>query len=167
MYYMTFTSYAPEGAVALREGDKGVILDELISLESGTGTGTDEFGRKYKQHWFALASYDNNTGAWTYFGKNSTTEKYIGWTYVVAWYDKDQAGNWTKGHIKYIPGGFGKTVCTETPKGKVIETVTENSGVISIYDERWEARADHEIPVDSKVEIVKNESLVMFVKEID
>lgn len=50
---------------------------------------------------------------------------------------------------------------------KVIETVTENSGVISIYDERWEARADHEIPVDSKVEIVKNESLVMFVKEID
>lgn len=50
---------------------------------------------------------------------------------------------------------------------KVIETVTENSGVISIYDERWEARADHEIPVDSKVEIIKNESLVMFVKEID
>lgn len=50
---------------------------------------------------------------------------------------------------------------------KVVETVTENSGVISIYDERWEARADHEIPVDSKVEIIKNESLVMFVKEID
>lgn len=50
---------------------------------------------------------------------------------------------------------------------KVIETVTENSGVISIYDERWEARADHEIPIDSKVEIIKNESLVMFVKEID
>ena len=50
---------------------------------------------------------------------------------------------------------------------KVIETVTENSGVISIYDERWEARADHEIPVDSKVEIIKNESLVMYVKEID
>jgi len=50
---------------------------------------------------------------------------------------------------------------------KVIETVTENSGVISIYDERWEARADHEIPVNSKVEIIKNESLVMFVKEID
>ena len=50
---------------------------------------------------------------------------------------------------------------------KVIETVTENSGVISIYDERWEARADHEIPVDSKVEIIKNESLVMFVKEIE
>lgn len=89
MYYMTFITYAPEGAVALREGDKGVILDELISLENGTGCGVDKFGRKYKKHWFALASYDNNTGSWTYFGKNSTIEKYIGWTYVVAWYDKD------------------------------------------------------------------------------
>ena len=50
---------------------------------------------------------------------------------------------------------------------KVIETVTENNGVISIYDERWEARADHEIPAGKKVEIIKNESLVMFVKEIE
>ena len=89
MYYMTFITYAPEGAVALREGDKGVILDELISLENGTGCGIDKFGRKYKKHWFALASYDNNTGSWTYFGKTSTAQKYIGWTYVVAWYDKD------------------------------------------------------------------------------
>ena len=89
MYYMTFITYAPEGAVALREGDKGVILDELISLENGTGCGIDKFGRKYKKHWFALASYDNNTSSWTYFGKTSTVNKYIGWTYVVAWYDKD------------------------------------------------------------------------------
>jgi hypothetical protein len=89
MYYMTFTSYAPEGAVALREGDKGVILDELIPLEGGSGTGVDEFGRKYKNHWFALASYDETTDTWTYFGKNSTIEKYLGWTYVVAWYDEN------------------------------------------------------------------------------
>lgn len=59
-------------------------------------------------------------------------------------------------NAKYI----GKTA-------KVIEIITENSGVISIYDERWEARADHEIPVDSKVEIIKNESLIMYVKEIN
>ena len=89
MYYMTFITYAPEGAVAMREGDRGAILDELIPLEGGSGCGVDKFGRKYKKHWFALASYDNNTGAWTYFGKTSTIEKYIGWTYVVAWYDKD------------------------------------------------------------------------------
>lgn len=48
---------------------------------------------------------------------------------------------------------------------KVIETVTPNSGVISIYDERWEARSDHEIPQGSEVIIEKNESLVMYVKE--
>lgn len=50
-------------------------------------------------------------------------------------------------------------------KAKVVETVTENSGVISLYDERWEARADHEIPVGSEVEIEKNDSLIMYVKE--
>lgn len=51
-------------------------------------------------------------------------------------------------------------------KAKVIETVTENSGVISLYDERWEARADHEIPVGCDVVIEKNDSLIMYVKEI-
>lgn len=89
MYYMTFITYAPEGAVALREGDRGVILDEVISLEGGSGTGVDKFGRKFKKHWFALASYDETSDTWNYFGKTSTTSKYIGWTYVVAWYDEN------------------------------------------------------------------------------
>jgi hypothetical protein len=89
MYYMTFITYAPEGAVYLREGDKGTILDEVISLDGGTGCGIDEYGRKYKKHWFALASYDEVTDTWTYFGKNSSVVKYIGWTYVVAWYDEN------------------------------------------------------------------------------
>lgn len=48
---------------------------------------------------------------------------------------------------------------------KVIETITPNSGVISIYDERWEARSDHEIQAGAEVIIEKNESLVMYVKE--
>lgn len=48
---------------------------------------------------------------------------------------------------------------------KVVETVTPNSGVISIYDERWQARCESEIPVGTEVIIVKNESLIMFVKE--
>ena len=51
---------------------------------------------------------------------------------------------------------------------KVIETVTANSGVITIYDERWEARSSDgaEIPRDSIVTIVKHESLVMEVKPV-
>ncbi len=49
---------------------------------------------------------------------------------------------------------------------KVVETVTANSGVISIYDERWQARCEGEIPVGAEVIIEKNESLIMFVKEV-
>ena len=84
MYYMTFNAYAPEGAVACREGDKGEIIDEIIELKN-----VDKYGRKYKPHWFALALYDETSKAWTYFGKNSNIAKYIGWTYVVEWLDKD------------------------------------------------------------------------------
>ena len=51
-------------------------------------------------------------------------------------------------------------------RAKVVETVTPNSGVVSLYDERWEARADHEIPEGSDVEIERNESLILYVKEI-
>ena len=49
---------------------------------------------------------------------------------------------------------------------KVVETVTPDKGVISIYDERWEARSEAEIPVGASVEIVKNDSLIMYVKEL-
>lgn len=48
---------------------------------------------------------------------------------------------------------------------KVIDTITPEKGAISIYDERWEARADHEIPTGKEVIIERNESLVMYVKE--
>ena len=49
---------------------------------------------------------------------------------------------------------------------KVIEEVTSYSGVISIYDERWNARSINNeiIPIGSIVEIIKHESLIMGVK---
>lgn len=87
MYYMGFKAYAPENAVGFKEGDQGVIKDEYFDF-SGDFAGTDEFGRNYSICWLALASYDEASDTWTYFGKNSTTEKYIGWTYVVEWYDE-------------------------------------------------------------------------------
>lgn len=49
---------------------------------------------------------------------------------------------------------------------KVVETVNKTSGVISIYDERWQARSEDEISVGSEVIIENNDSLIMFVKEI-
>lgn len=85
MYYMTFTTYAPDEAVTFREGDRGVIVDEVLNFETTAGTGIDKYGRKYKNHWFALASYNEASDTWTYFGKNSTVDKYIGWDYVVEW----------------------------------------------------------------------------------
>ena len=89
MYYMTFTTYAPEGAAYMKEGDRGEIVDEIIYFDGTHGTGTDKYGRKFKHHWFALAMYDEATDTWTYFGKNSNIAKYIGWTYVVEWYNAD------------------------------------------------------------------------------
>ena len=48
---------------------------------------TDEYGRKYQPTWLALAKYDEETGVWNYYGKNSTSEKMIGWDYRIDWYN--------------------------------------------------------------------------------
>ncbi len=61
-------------------------------------------------------------------------------------------------HDQYI----GKVV-------KCIETITMQSGAVTIYDERWDARLaaeGEEIPVGAEVKIVRNEGLVMFVEKI-
>ena len=53
---------------------------------------------------------------------------------------------------------------------KVLKSIDKNSGVISIYGERWEARPTDEnatFEENSEVEIVKNESLIMYVKKLD
>lgn len=88
MHYMGFKAYAPEGAVSFKEGDRGEIIDEMFTFDNDFA-GTDEFGRNYSIVWLALASYDEASDTWTYYGKNSTTEKYIGWNYVVEWYNED------------------------------------------------------------------------------
>ena len=88
MYYMTFKVYAPSNAVTFKEGDRGALLDEVHDF-NGPASGVDEFGRKYSVCWLALASLDDVTGKWNYFGKNSSTSKYIGWDYIAEWYDID------------------------------------------------------------------------------
>ena len=46
--------------------------------------------------------------------------------------------------------------------------ITERSGVISIYGERWEARSENGtvIPQGSEVKIIRNESIIMYVSEV-
>ena len=77
MYYMSLTTQAPEGAVAFREGDRGVLLPDVMQLD----------GKKSKTIWLALASLSG--GVWTYFGKSSTGSKFIGWDYVIEWLDEN------------------------------------------------------------------------------
>ncbi len=50
---------------------------------------------------------------------------------------------------------------------KVVEEVTSDSGVITIYGERWEARSNNGsvIKADSNVKIIRNESLIMYVEK--
>lgn len=50
---------------------------------------------------------------------------------------------------------------------KVLKRIDKISGAISIYGERWEARSmdDEVFEENSEVEIVKNQSLVMYVKK--
>lgn len=50
---------------------------------------------------------------------------------------------------------------------KVEEEITDSSGVISIYGERWEARSEHctNIAKGADVKIVRNESIIMYVEE--
>ena len=52
-------------------------------------------------------------------------------------------------------------------KAKVIEEVTGENGAVSIYDERWNSRTEDGsvIPVGTEVEIVRNDSLIMYVKK--
>ena len=52
---------------------------------------------------------------------------------------------------------------------KVVEEVSEYKGVISIYDERWEARSEDKsvIPAGAEVKIIRNESLIMYVTKLE
>lgn len=72
---------------------------------------------------------------------------------------KKENGNGTKTGVeeKYI----GKIA-------KVTDTITSNSGVVSIYNERWEARSNtgEEISIGTDVKIVRNESLVLYVERL-
>ena len=54
-------------------------------------------------------------------------------------------------------------------KAKAVEKIDKNSGAISIYDERWQARTrdDEIIEAGCDVEIIDYESIIMYVKKVD
>ena len=83
-YYGTLKTYAPNDAVVGYMEHLGNQSDSEIL----TDLKTDEYGRKYQPTWLALAKYDETTG-WTYYGKNSSVDKYIGWDYQIDWYNAE------------------------------------------------------------------------------
>ena len=87
MYYMQFRAYAPENAVSFKEDTKDHIEDTTMYYFDDDFAGIDAYGRKYSVCWLALANYDPATETWSYFGKDSSVKRYIGWFYTVEWYD--------------------------------------------------------------------------------
>ena len=82
-YYMTFKTYVPSDDVTGYIEHIGDQSDETVL----TDFSFDENGRKYQPTWLALAKYDAVSDAWTYYGANSSVEKFIGWDYQIDWYN--------------------------------------------------------------------------------
>lgn len=82
-YYMTFKTYVfDDNIVGYREH-----LGNQSDSETLTDLKTDKFGHRYQLTWLSLAKYDEATGVWNYYGKNSSEEKFIGWDYRIDWYN--------------------------------------------------------------------------------
>ena len=84
-YYMTLKTYAPDDSVVGYIERIGNQVDGKIL----TDLSTDEYGRKYQSTWLGLAKFDESTNAWSYYGKTSSTERFVGWDYRIDWYDVD------------------------------------------------------------------------------
>ncbi len=82
-YYVTFKTYAPsDDAVGYIEHLGGQSDAEILK-----DIKTDAYGRRYQPTWLGVAKYDETTGTWNYYGKNSSADKFIGWDYQIDWYD--------------------------------------------------------------------------------
>ena len=82
---MTLKTYAPNGSVVgYRER-----LGNQVDSETLTNFSVDEYGRRYQSTWLGLAKIDDITGDWTYYGKNSSSGRFVGWDYQIDWYNAD------------------------------------------------------------------------------
>ena len=82
-YYMTFKTYAPnDNAVGYIEHLNGKSDSEILTTFS-----TDEHGRRYQNTWLGMAKYDETSDTWSYYGKTSNEDHYVGFDYQIDWYD--------------------------------------------------------------------------------
>lgn len=88
-YYIGFKAYAPSDDVMSFKEDLAEIISDttMYYFENNSFAGIDDNGRKYSIVWLPVAKYDETSDTWTYYGDNSSVEKYIGWYYSVEWYN--------------------------------------------------------------------------------
>lgn len=88
VHYVGFKAYAPTGAVSFKEDLKETIEDQtMYYFEGNDFAGIDQYGRKYSICWLGVASYNEVSQTWSYYGASSSAQKFIGWYYSVEWYD--------------------------------------------------------------------------------
>ena len=84
-YYITLKTYAPnEEAVGYKETLNGQQDPEILyDLKE------DAYGRKFQPTWLAVAKYDEASDSWSYYGDQSSLQRYIGYSYQIDWYNAD------------------------------------------------------------------------------
>lgn len=84
-YYVTFKTYVyNDDVVGYKETLGGESDPEIL-----TDLKKDEYGRRYQPTWLGVATYDEATDTWSYYGANSTENHYIGWDYTLQMYNSD------------------------------------------------------------------------------
>ena len=84
-YYVTLKTYVyNDDVVGYKE-----ILGGKSDPEILTDLKVDGYGRRYQPTWLGVATYDETTDTWSYYGAKSNESKYIGWDYTLQMYDKD------------------------------------------------------------------------------
>ena len=82
-YYITLKTYVyDDNIIGYKEH-----LGNQVDAEILTDFKTDKYGRRYQPTWLGVAKYDDAAGVWSYYGKNSTSEKFIGWDYQIDFFD--------------------------------------------------------------------------------
>ena len=91
-YYIGLKIYAPSNDVfSFKESIDTKISDPtMYYFTDNEFAGIDEFGRKYSIIWLPVANYDSEDDSWTYYGDKSSVKKYIGWNYIVEWYNEQE-----------------------------------------------------------------------------
>lgn len=88
-YYMTVRAWAPTANVtACRKGDYKNYNEHFAGMEKISVD--KESGRPYVDFWLGIASTSDGGVTWTEFADQSTGTKYIGWDWLVEWYNGEE-----------------------------------------------------------------------------